>query len=386
MPLSASDFIPNDPQCDPKTQDLGQTSLDIINDVMTGGAFQNPVGSIIDAAKIVAGENASVIGNILDSQPPEGGAGGLQDSTIAALQNINNVLSQTNVVVDQVKDATNRISGSVNTTDANAFNQNNIVSLSDTFNSMKANLRLPGADVIEDNFGQNFGLMFEEGGVGLMQSVGASNDILQQTLGRFTGGQIQENELVQELTQMAQELTDAKNGAQNIISQTENNISSMREMVQKYGTANTLIAAVSSNPCWTGKLFEEFAKPGLQEKLDTLKSLVQGQSPTGSFTISTPELPEAPPFAQAGADAINQAKTKANELAQEVGNAVRSVQSGITEFAQGATDTVSASSKNAIASIQQSLGSGGLLAMSASEAGTTEQRATEAQNVIGRLG
>ena len=160
----------------------------------------------------------------------------------------------------------------------------------------------------------------------------------------------------------------------------------MRDMVQKYGVANSLIAAVRSNPCWTGQLMKEFAVPGLQDKLDALQAFEQGTSiPAGTFSIPTPELPEAPAFVAAGADAINQAKAKANELAEEVGNAVRSVQSGITEFAQGAIDTVSASAKNAIAGIQESLGSEGLLAMSASEAGTTEQRASEAQNVIRRL-
>ncbi len=386
MPLSAADFDPFDPKCDPKTQDLGQTSLDIINDVMTGGAFQNPVGTIVNTAKALAGNNISQITNLLDSQPPEGEAGGLQQSTIAALESMNALLAETNGVVDQVGDATDRMSGAVNTLDANAFNQNNIVSLSDTFNSMKANLRLPGQDVIEDNFSQNFGLMFEEGGLGFMQSVGASNNILQQTIGSFLGGDIQENDLVNELTTLSLQLNEAKNGAQNIYSQTVENLTNMRDMVQKYGTANTLIAAVRSNPCWTGQLFEEFALPGLQEKLDALKAFEQGTSiPSGTFTIDTPELPEAPPFVAAGADAINQAKAKANELAEEVGNAIRSVQSGITEFAQGAIDTVSASAKNAIAGIQESLGSEGLLAMSASEAGTTEQRAAEAQNVIRRL-
>ena len=251
---------------------------------------------------------------------------------------------------------------------------------------MKANLRLPGQDVIEDNFSQNFGLMFEEGGLGFMQSVGASNNILQQTIGSFLGGDIQENDLVNELTTLSLQLNEAKNGAQNIYSQTVENLTNMRDMVQKYGTANTLIAAVRSNPCWTGQLFEEFAVPGLQDKLDALQAFEQGTSiPAGTFSIPTPELPEAPAFVAAGADAINQAKAKANELAEEVGNAVRSVQSGITEFAQGAIDTVSASAKNAIAGIQESLGSEGLLAMSASEAGTTEQRAAEAQNVIRRL-
>ena len=94
MPLSAADFDPFDPKCDPKTQDLGQTSLDIINDVMTGGAFQNPVGTIVNTAKALAGNNISQITNLLDSQPPEGGAGGLQDSTIAALESMNALLAE----------------------------------------------------------------------------------------------------------------------------------------------------------------------------------------------------------------------------------------------------------------------------------------------------
>ena len=387
MPLSAADFDPFDPKCDPQTQELGQTSLDIINDVMTGNAFQNPVGTITQTARAVVLDNSDVIQGILDANDPTDPLGGLQESTVAALTSVNSLLGDTNGVIGQVKDATDRMSGAVNTLDANAFNQNNIVSLSDTFNSMKANLRLPGQEVIEDNFSQNFGLMFEDGGLGLMQSIGASNNILQNTLGSFLNGDIQENELVQELTTLGQEITDAKNGALNIYNQTVDNISQMQNMVQKYGVANTLIAAVRSNPCWTGQLFEEFAVPNLQGKLDALKAFEQGTAiPSGTFSIPSPDLPEAPPFVEAGADAINQAKAKANELAEEVGNTVRSVQAGITEFVQGAVDTVSASAKNAIAGIQESLGSKGLLAMAASEAGTTEQRAAEAQSTIERLG
>jgi hypothetical protein len=398
MPLSLEDFNPLDPQCDPQTQDLGQTSLDIINDVMTGNAFQNPVGTIVNTAKAIAQDNELSITNILDNNENAPPGTGLQPATVSALQSMNNLLGELNGqpgaqigspnagILNNIKDATDRMSGAVNTLDANAFNQNNIVSLSDTFNSMKANLRLPGQDVIEDNFGPNFNLILEDGGLTLMQSVGASNNILQQTIGSFLGGDIQENELVQQVTDLAGGLTETKNNALDSYNQTVDNLSNMRNMVQKYGVANTLIAAVRSNPCWTGQLMKEFAVPGLQGKLDALQSFEQGTSiPSGTFSIPTPELPEAPPFVAAGADAINQAKAKANELAEEVGNAVRSVQSGITEFAQGAIDTVSASAKNAIAGIQESLGSEGLLAMSASEAGTTEQRAAEAQNVIGRL-
>ena len=399
MPLSLEDFNPLDPQCDPQTQDLGQTSLDIINDVMTGNAFQNPVGTIVNTAKAVAQDNELSITNILDNNENAPPGTGLQPATVAALQSMNNLLGELNGqpgaqigspnagILNNIKDATDRMSGAVNTLDANAFNQNNIVSLSDTFNSMKANLRLPGQDVIEDNFGPNFNLILEDGGLTLMQSVGASNNILQQTIGSFLGGDIQENELVQQVTDLTLNLTETKNNALDSYNQTVSNLSNMRDMVQKYGTANTLIAAVRSNPCWTGQLMKEFANPDLQGKLDALQAFEQGTSiPSGTFSIPTPELPEAPPFVAAGADAINQAKAKANELAGEVGNAVRSVQSGITEFAQGAIDTVSASAKNAIAGIQESLGSEGLLAMSASEASTTEQRASEAQNVIGRLG
>ena len=398
MPLSLEDFNPLDPQCDPQTQDLGQTSLDIINDVMTGNAFQNPVGTIVNTAKAIAQDNELSITNILDNNENAPPGTGLQPATVSALQSMNNLLGELNGqpgaqigspnagILNNIKDATDRMSGAVNTLDANAFNQNNIVSLSDTFNSMKANLRLPGQDVIEDNFGPNFNLILEDGGLTLMQSVGASNNILQQTIGSFLGGDIQENELVQQVTDLAGGLTETKNNALDSYNQTVDNLSNMRNMVQKYGVANTLIAAVRSNPCWTGQLLKEFAVPGLQDKLDALQAFEQGTSiPSGTFSIPTPELPEAPPFVAAGADAINQAKAKANELAEEVGNAVRSVQSGITEFAQGAIDTVSASAKNAIAGIQESLGSEGLLAMSASEAGTTEQRAAEAQNVIGRL-
>jgi hypothetical protein len=398
MPLSLEDFNPLDPQCDPQTQDLGQTSLDIINDVMTGNAFQNPVGTIVNTAKAIAQDNELSITNILDDNENAPPGSGLEPATVAALQSMNNLLGELNGqpgaqigspnagILNNIKDATDRMSGAVNTLDANAFNQNNIVSLSDTFNSMKANLRLPGEDVIEDNFGPNFNLILEDGGLTLMQSVGASNNILQQTIGSFLGGDIQENELVQQVTDLAAGLTETKNNALTSYNQTVENLTNMRDMVQKYGVANTLIAAVRSNPCWTGQLLKEFAVPGLQDKLDALQAFEQGTSiPAGTFSIPTPELPEAPPFVAAGADAINQAKAKANELAEEVGNAVRSVQSGITEFAQGAIDTVSASAKNAIAGIQESLGSEGLLAMSASEAGTTEQRAAEAQNVIGRL-
>jgi len=398
MPLSLEDFNPLDPQCDPQTQDLGQTSLDIINDVMTGNAFQNPVGTIVNTAKAIAQDNELSITNILDDNENAPPGSGLEPATVAALQSMNNLLGELNGqpgaqigspnagILNNIKDATDRMSGAVNTLDANAFNQNNIVSLSDTFNSMKANLRLPGQDVIEDNFGPNFNLILEDGGLTLMQSVGASNNILQQTIGSFLGGDIQENELVQQVTDLAAGLTETKNNALTSYNQTVENLTNMRDMVQKYGVANTLIAAVRSNPCWTGQLLKEFAVPGLQDKLDALQAFEQGTSiPAGTFSIPTPELPEAPPFVAAGADAINQAKAKANELAEEVGNAVRSVQSGITEFAQGAIDTVSASAKNAIAGIQESLGSEGLLAMSASEAGTTEQRAAEAQNVIGRL-
>ena len=398
MPLSLEDFNPLDPQCDPKTQDLGQTSLDIINDVMTGNAFQNPVGTIVNTAKAIAQDNELSITNILDDNENAPPGSGLEPATVAALQSMNNLLGELNGqpgaqigspnagILNNIKDATDRMSGAVNTLDANAFNQNNIVSLSDTFNSMKANLRLPGQDVIEDNFGPNFNLMFEEGGLGLMQSVGASNNILQQTIGSFLDGDIQENELVQQVTDLTLNLTETKDNALESYNQTVSNLSNMRDMVQKYGTANTLIAAVRSNPCWTGQLLKEFAVPGLQDKLDALQAFEQGTSiPSGTFSIPTPELPETPPFVAAGADAINQAKAKANELAEEVGNTVRSVQAGITEFVQGAVDTISESAKNAISGIQDSLGSEGLLAMSASEASTTEARAAEAQNVIGRL-
>jgi hypothetical protein len=161
----------------------------------------------------------------------------------------------------------------------------------------------------------------------------------------------------------------------------------MQNVVQKYGIANTLIAAVRSNPCWTGKLLQEFAVPDLQLKLDGLQAFEQGTSiPEGAFSISSPELPESPSFAEAGGDATNQARAKATELASEEGNEIRSVQSGISEYDQGVVDTISGSEKNAIVGVQESFGSGGLLAMSASEAGTTEQRASEAQNVIQRLG
>ena len=399
MPLSLEDFNPLDPQCDPKTQDLGQTSLDIINDVMTGNAFQNPVGSIVEGASALSRDNGGAIQGLLDNDANAPPGTGLQPETVAALQNVNNILSELNGqpgaqigspnagILNNVKDATDRMSGAVNTLDANAFNQNNIVSLSDTFNSTKANLRLPGQDVIEDNFGPNFGLMFEEGGLGLMQSIGASNNILQQTLGAFTNGDIQENELIQQLTDLGQNLTETKDNVLGIYNQTKNNIDQMQNVVQKYGIANTLIAAVRSNPCWTGKLLKEFAVPDLQLKLDGLQAFEQGTSiPEGAFSISSPELPESPEFETPAATAIADARAKANELAQGVSNQILAVQSGIEEFFQGAYETVSQGAKDAIVGVQESFGSGGLLAMSASEAGTTEQRASEAQNLIGRLG
>ena len=387
MPLSAADFDPFDPKCDPQTQELGQTSLDIINDVMTGNAFQNPVGTITQTARAIVQDNSDVIQGILDDNEGSLPGEGLGPETVAALQGMNSTLSSANETIGFVKDATDRMSGAVNTLDANAFNQNNIVSLSDTFNSMKANLRLPGQDVIEDNFSQNFGLMFEDGGLGLMQSMGASNNILQQTLGSFLGGDIQENELVQQLTDLGQNITDAKNGALNIYNQTLDNIDQMKNMVQKYGVANTLIAAVRSNPCWTGQLLEEFAVPGLQDKLDALKAMSQGTAlPAGTFSIPSPELPEAPPFVEAAGEAIGEAKAKANELAEEVGNAIRSVQSGIEEFKQEVSETISAAAKSAIEGLGIEYSTPGYLAMSRSEAYDVLQRTDEARDLMRRLG
>ena len=391
MPLTLEDFNPLDPQCDPKTQDLGQSALDIINDVMTGNAFQNPVGSIVEGAAALSRDNGGAIQSLLDANTEDPLGGNLDPETVAALENVNSILSELNGtpgaqigspsagLLNNIKDATDRMSGAINTLDANAFNQNNIVSLSDTFNSMKANLRLPGSDVIEDNFGPNFSLMFEEGGLGLMQSIGASNNILQQTLGAFTNGDIQQNELVQQLTELGQNLTETKDNALGIYNQTKENISSMKNMVQKYGVANTLIAAVKSNPCWTGQLLKEFAVPDLQLKLDGLEALVQGtEIPAGAFTIESPELPETPDFQTPVANAIADARNKASELAQEVAAEVRAIQSGIEEFKQEVTETITQGAKNAINEIKE-LGSRALLAMSADESPTTEQRAAAAK-------
>lgn len=395
MPLTLEDFNPLDPQCDPKTQDLGQTSLDIINDVMTGNAFQNPVGSIVNGAAALSRDNGGAIQELLDGQADAPLGEEYGPETIEALESMNNLLSELNGqpgaqigspqagILNNIKDATDRMSGAVNTLDANAFNQSNIVSLSDTFNSMKANLRLPGADVIEDNFGPNFALMFEDGGLGLMQSIGASNNILQQTLGAFQNGDIQENELVQQLTDLGQNLTEAKNNALGIYNQTKDNINQMKDMVQKYGVANTLIAAVRSNPCWTGQLLKEFAVPDLQLKLDGLEALSQGTAiPDGAFSIPSPELPETPEFQTPGAEAIADARAKANELAQGISNEILAIQSGIEEVQQQISDTISEATKSVVNGIADAFGSKGLLAMSASDAGTPEQRAAEAEATI----